>query len=179
MPMFRQTRLSWAGRSLPFLATAACILVLSGCQVEEAERDEISIRNEATLSADATTLVKDAEPASGDGMAATPKAAQPPLAASWSPSGYALNGTEPFWGGTLTGTNLVYTTPENHAGDAVSTSAVMEIVREVCSGSLGRQAVIGTLTNGACSDGMSEHEFTYMAVMQVAGETRKGCADSQ
>jgi hypothetical protein len=50
--------------------------------------------------------------------------APPPAQASaWSKSGYSLSGTEPFWGGTVTPTRIVYMTPEEQKGEKVAVTA--------------------------------------------------------
>ena len=36
-----------------------------------------------------------------------------------SPNGYRLVGTEPFWGGMVTGEQVLYSTPENQSGEPV------------------------------------------------------------
>lgn len=111
--------------------------------------------------------------------AAEPNASPPAAAAPWSPTGYTLNGTEPFWGGTLTGTRLLYKTPENQAGDPVATTAAHGSDQEIYTGTLERRPFVLTLTKGPCSNGMSDHAFAYTAALQVKGESRQGCADPQ
>jgi hypothetical protein len=63
---------------------------------------------------------------------ATP--ARAPRTGPWSDSGYAFNGTEPFWGGSLTGTTVRYMIPEDQFGDVVQTQAVYAADREIYSG---------------------------------------------
>ena len=115
------------------------------------------------------------------GAAAAP-AAQPPAAtptAPMSPTGYALVGTEPFWGGTVTGTSVRYMVPERQFGDVVETRRSYGPGSETYAGTFRRRPFVLTLTRAPCSDGMSERPFAFTATLQVAGETRRGCADPE
>jgi len=102
-----------------------------------------------------------------------------PHTAPWSASGYALNGTEPFWGGSVTGTTVRYMTPEDQFGDVIETRISLEGERETYSGSWRGSAFVLTLTRGPCSDGMSERVYAFSAELRARGETRRGCADPQ
>lgn len=142
-------------------------LLLAGCQEPAPGRE-----------ADA------AAPAPAGRAAPAPVPAQPaaaPLPAThpWSPSGYALNGTEPFWGGTVTGTRIRYMIPENQFGTVIETSAAYAPDRETYSGTLGGRPFVLTLTAGPCSNGMSDHSYAFTAILEVGGETRRGCADPE
>lgn len=86
-----------------------------------------------------------------------------------------FTGTEPFWGGEVSGTSLTYTTPENQAGIAI------EVTRSIAAGSLalsgtfdGKPFALG-ITEGRCSDGMSDRSYPFTAVLRVDGEVRHGC----
>ena len=94
-----------------------------------------------------------------------------------SPSGYRLIGTEPFWGGTVSATEIVYTTPENQQGDRIAVTAAYGPSSETYSGTLDGRPFLLTLTAGPCSDGMSDNEHAYSAQLRVRGETRQGCAN--
>ena len=97
----------------------------------------------------------------------------------WSPSGYALNGTEPFWGGSISGTSIRYMTPEDQFGDVIETRAAYAADGETYSGTWRGRPFILTLTRASCSDGMSDRVYSFTAALQVAGGTRRGCADPQ
>jgi uncharacterized membrane protein len=123
-------------------------------------------------------------PATAPTPPATPtRAAAPPAVVPrtgpWSPSGYALNGTEPFWGGTVTGTSIRYMVPEDQFGKVVETRATYGAERETYSGALRGRPFVLTLTTVPCSDGMSDHRYAFTAALQVGGEDRRGCADPQ
>jgi uncharacterized membrane protein len=94
-----------------------------------------------------------------------------------SPSGYSLIGTEPFWGGTVAATEIVYTTPENQEGERIAVTAAYGPSSETYSGTLDGQPFVLTLTAGPCSDGMSDNEHAFTAQLRVLGETRQGCAN--
>jgi uncharacterized membrane protein len=158
------------------LVGAAGAIALGGCQAEQAAPGAAAPADETSAPAAAPAPDNAAEPAAKASITAAPKAAPSPAAAPFSPGGYALNGTEPFWGGTLTGTSLVYTTPDNQTGETVPVTVVLAADRETYTGSLDGQPVIVTLTKAACSDGMSDRNYPYTAVVQVKGETRQGCA---
>jgi uncharacterized membrane protein len=108
---------------------------------------------------------------------ATAPPAQPPTG-PFSSSGYALNGTEPYWGGTVTGTRVRYMTPENQFGSVVETTRTLG-ANEVYRGSLAGRPFVLTLSRTACSDGMSDRRYQFTALLEVRGETRRGCADPE
>jgi uncharacterized membrane protein len=99
--------------------------------------------------------------------------------APMSPTGYALVGTEPFWGGTVTGTRVRYMTPDRQFGDVVETRISFGPGTESYSGTFRGRPFVLTLTRGACSDGRADQPFAFTATLQVLGETRRGCADPE
>ncbi|HEX8667467.1 MAG TPA: hypothetical protein VF727_03735 [Allosphingosinicella sp.] len=112
--------------------------------------------------------------ASAEPAPAPPEAANGP----WSKGGYTLSGTEPFWGGTVTPTRIIYMTPEEQKGEKVTVTAAYGDERETYTGTLGGKPFVLTLTKqGPCSNGMSDHQYAYTAELEVRGETRRGCAD--
>jgi uncharacterized membrane protein len=120
-------------------------------------------------------------PAAAAANAPAPAAPTPALTptAPMSPTGYALVGTEPFWGGTVTGTSVRYMVPERQFGDVVETRRTYGPGSETYSGTFRGQPFVLTLRRAPCSDGMSERPFAFTATLQVAGETRRGCADPE
>ncbi|HEY0012738.1 MAG TPA: hypothetical protein VGB79_07775 [Allosphingosinicella sp.] len=122
------------------------------------------------------------QPAPAAGNAAAPAAPPAPAAVRTAPmsaTGYALVGTEPFWGGTVTGTSVRYMVPERQFGDVVETRRTYGPGSETYSGSFRGRPFVLTLTRAPCSDGMSERPFAFAATLQVLGETRRGCADPE
>jgi uncharacterized membrane protein len=146
-------------------------LALSACGEREAAAPaDPSNRTAAKVEAAAPAPEPAATPA------ATPAA---PRTGPWSATGYALNGTEPFWGGSLTGTTVRYMVPEDQFGDVVETRAAFSPDRETYSGAYRGHPFLLTLTRGPCSDGMSDRVYAFSAELRVRGEVRRGCADPQ
>jgi uncharacterized membrane protein len=168
------------GTALAFLAAS-----LASCDAPEPVGGEKRMANEAVQAAPSDVEEPVAPKASNAAAAAAapsapPSAAAPPKGpapASWSPGGYRLVGTEPFWGGTVTSARILYQTPENQAGEPVAVDAAYGATREIYSGTLGSKPFVLTLTKGPCSDGMSDKVHAFTAALQVRGETRQGCAD--
>ena len=158
---------------------AAAALALAACQ--DQPNSTANASGEAGTSAGNASSPSAKAPAEPSAPAAkvAPKATPAPSSHPWSPSGYALNGTEPFWGGSLTGTNVRYMTPDDQFGDLVAVTAAYSAAQEVYAGTLGGQPFVLTLTAGPCSNGMSDHSYAFTATLQVRGETRRGCADPQ
>jgi uncharacterized membrane protein len=129
----------------------------------------------------AAAPARPSRPASAAPAGAAPSAAPPPAALDepMSPTGYALVGTEPFWGGTVTGTSVRYMVPERQFGDVVETRRSYGPGSETYSGTFRGRPFVLTLARAPCSDGMSERPFAFTATLQVAGETRRGCADPE
>jgi len=120
-----------------------------------------------------------AEPAANAAAPAAPASPAATPTAPMSATGYALVGTEPFWGGTVTGTSVRYMVPERQFGDVVETRRSYGPGSETYSGSFRGRPFVLTLTRAPCSDGMSERPFAFTATLQVGGETRRGCADPE
>jgi uncharacterized membrane protein len=174
------------GRSGRGFALALLAASLAACEVS-APAPENETANEAAAESAAPVETPAAAPGASNGTAEAP-AADPapapdaPKAAApkaWSASGYRLVGTEPFWGGTVAPTRIVYSTPENQAGEPVNVDAAYGAAREIYSGTLAGNPFVLTLTKGPCSDGMSDKVHKFTAALQVRGETRQGCADPQ
>lgn len=87
-----------------------------------------------------------------------------------------FTGTEPFWGGEATGSELVYTTPENPQGVRVSISRFAGNNGLSLSGQLGGQGFDMAVTEAPCSDGMSDRSYPFTVSLRMAGEERSGCA---
>lgn len=88
-----------------------------------------------------------------------------------------LNGTEPFWGGTVEGETFTYTTPENIDGVAIPVTRFAGRGGLSFSGQLDGQDVDLAITPAECSDGMSDRNYPFVATLQIGGEQRSGCAD--
>ncbi|MGZ8999200.1 MAG: COG3650 family protein [Allosphingosinicella sp.] len=147
----------------------------AGCASEAPESASESGHSEAKPSGNEGAL-----PAHNLAVAEAEVPAQPPRASSrqpWSATGYRLIGTEPFWGGTASAGKVLYSTPENQAGDEIAATARFEPDQETYVGRLNGAPFILTLSAGPCSDGMSDNVRAFTASLQVNRETRQGCAD--
>ncbi len=85
-------------------------------------------------------------------------------------------GTEPFWSGSVTGTALVYETPEAPKGTAIEVHRFTGNNGLALSGTLAGGAFDMAVTESVCSDGMSDRRYPFTVTLQVAGGTRSGCA---
>jgi len=85
-------------------------------------------------------------------------------------------GTEPFWGGTVSGTSLRYTTPENSDGVTVTVERFAGNNGLGFSGNLDGATFDLTVTPGDCTDGMSDRNYPFVVTLKLGEETRVGCA---
>ncbi|MFN2098810.1 COG3650 family protein [Altererythrobacter sp. MF3-039] len=85
-------------------------------------------------------------------------------------------GTEPFWGGEVSGGTMRYTTPENIDGVEVAVERFAGNNGMSFSGEYEGQPLDMAVTPGGCSDGMSDRTYPFVVTLQIAGETRSGCA---
>lgn len=99
-----------------------------------------------------------------------------PFAAIGANETIRFTGTEPFWGGSATGAELVYSTPENQQGETI-------VVRRFAGNNgLGFSGLRGgapfdmTVTPGACADGMSDRIYPFTVTLKLGEEQRSGCA---
>jgi len=86
-----------------------------------------------------------------------------------------LTGTEPFWNVTITGTRARYSNPEHPEGFDFAVSRFTGNGGLGFSGTLFDEPFTATLTPGACSDGMSDRTFPFVATIALGGETLAGC----
>jgi uncharacterized membrane protein len=87
-----------------------------------------------------------------------------------------FTGTEPFWGGEVSGQTLTYTTPEKQTGEAVTVERFAGRNGVSFSGNLADMPFVMAVTPGKCSDGMSDRTYPFTVTLQVRGEQREGCA---
>ena len=87
-----------------------------------------------------------------------------------------FTGTEPFWGGTAQGERLGYNTPETPDGTTITVKRFAGRGGLALSGNLGDSRFDLTITEGECSDGMSDRSYPFTATLVVGGENRQGCA---
>jgi uncharacterized membrane protein len=86
-----------------------------------------------------------------------------------------LTGTEPFWGGSVKGGTLTYTTPENIVGTAITVERFAGRGGLSFSGELGGEKLDVMVSPGECSDGMSDRTFPFTVTLRICEEERRGC----
>lgn len=118
------------------------------------------------------------EPSSTDGSTTTTVTASDTQAYSGIPADETVHftGTEPFWGGEVSGNELTYTTPENQSGERIAVDRFAGRNGVSFSGDLDGAPFVLAITPGECSDGMSDRTYPFAVALQVRGEQRHGCA---
>jgi uncharacterized membrane protein len=87
-----------------------------------------------------------------------------------------FTGTEPFWGGQVSGKTLTYQTPDDRAGQILTVGRFAGRNGISFSADLGGQPFVLAVTPGKCSDGMSDRAYPFTVTLQVHGGQRQGCA---
>lgn len=87
-----------------------------------------------------------------------------------------FTGTEPFWGGQVAGSSLVYKTPDNPDGTTITVERFAGRGGMSWSGTYQGKPFRLAVSEGECSDGMSDRSYPLTATLAVAGEQRSGCA---
>ena len=87
-----------------------------------------------------------------------------------------LIGTEPFWGGTIRNGDMVYSTPENQAGETIRVLRFAGNNGLGFSGTRKEGPVDVAVTPGRCSDGMSDRSYPFTVTLKLGDEQRSGCA---
>lgn len=88
-------------------------------------------------------------------------------------------GTEPFWALDIDSAGLRFTTPEDTAGMRFPPNAPSPIAGDtlVWMAETEMAALHVRIWPERCSDGMSDREYPYTAIVRVAATTYRGCAD--
>jgi uncharacterized membrane protein len=86
-----------------------------------------------------------------------------------------FTGTEPFWGGEVTGGGLTYSTLENQDGTTIEVERFAGLGGIAFSGRLEGEAFDMTVTPLRCSDGMSDRTYPFTVTLKVGNDTRNGC----
>lgn len=90
----------------------------------------------------------------------------------------SLVGTEPFWSLEISGGEAVWSTPEKPDGVRFAAKRFAGNNGLGFSGTLEGADFTATVTQGTCSDGMSDREFPFTATVLVGERTFAGCAFS-
>jgi uncharacterized membrane protein len=89
---------------------------------------------------------------------------------------FVAHGNEPFWSVDVEGTALTWKTPERQAGKALVAARSAQGSGVVFTGKDGDKDFSLDITDGPCSDGMSDQTFEFTARWNYDGETMAGCA---
>ena len=90
-----------------------------------------------------------------------------------------FTGTEPFWGGEVSGKTLTYTTPENQDGEVIMVERFAGRGGIAYSGLLDGAGFDMTITPLECSDGMSDRTYPFTVTLEIGADKRNGCAWSE
>ena len=88
---------------------------------------------------------------------------------------FRFTGTEPFWGGDVTGGSLTYSTPEDQDGSAIPVERFAGRGGVSFHGELDGQDLEMVVTELGCSDGMSDRTYPFTVTLKIGEETRNGC----
>ena len=87
-----------------------------------------------------------------------------------------ITGTEPFWNGEIADGQMQYRTMENQDGWTFPVERFAGNNGVSFTGQIEGETIDVAITPGACSDGMSDRTYTFVATVVMGGETRSGCA---
>lgn len=87
-----------------------------------------------------------------------------------------FTGTEPFWGGSIVSGSATYSTPEIPDGKKFPVERFAGLNGVSFSGKIDATSFDLMVTPGACSDGMSDRTYPYVATLMLGSEKRDGCA---
>ena len=90
-----------------------------------------------------------------------------------------FTGTEPFWGGEVSGKTLTYSTPEDQDGTVIAVERFAGRGGISYSGLLQGADFEMTITPLACSDGMSDRTYPFTVTLEIGEDKRNGCAWSE
>lgn len=89
-------------------------------------------------------------------------------------------GTEPFWSVAITPTQLKYDGVDRPLQTATNPGPVVQGTTAVFTAMTDQNnALVVTLMDTDCSDGMSDRLYPLTAKVEISGETLSGCAISQ
>ncbi|HEY9236917.1 MULTISPECIES: COG3650 family protein [Phenylobacterium] len=138
------------------------------------------------LTISAAILASACQPQGPDGSPAKPPADAPapqtsPATAPELPEAFRgdldVLGTEPFWGVQIRETQISYSTPEpSDTATGPNKGGVMQGASAVWDSVLGDKPLRIILTEGECSDGMSDLKYPLTATVTLGDKTLKGCA---
>jgi uncharacterized membrane protein len=86
-----------------------------------------------------------------------------------------LSGTEPFWSISIDGDNATYTSPENLDGSSFTVARFAGNSGLGFTGELDGAPVTIAVTQGQCSDGMSDRTYPFTATVEWGELKLEGC----
>ncbi len=86
-----------------------------------------------------------------------------------------FGGTEPFWGGEVVGGTLVYTTPDDMAGTSIAVERFAGRGGLALSGVMHGETFDMMVTEGDCSDGMSDRTYPFVVTLKIGENDLQGC----
>jgi uncharacterized membrane protein len=117
-----------------------------------------------------------ASTAAGDASAAIPDADSPePYRGLGANETVRFLGTEPFWGGEVTGTSLTYSWSEEPEDVTIAVKRFAGRNGLSFSGTLKGAALEMTITPLECGDGMSERTYPFTVTLKLGDDLRNGC----
>ena len=122
----------------------------------------------------ALLLASCAQPEPGDTLPGNMQDKQP-FAAIGEDEAIRIVGTEPFWGGEITGQVLTWSTPEDIEGRQVPVTRFAGRGGLAFSGRIDDKQIDIAITPATCSDGMSDRTYPLVATVQLGGQQLQGC----
>lgn len=86
-----------------------------------------------------------------------------------------FSGTEPFWGGQVSGGLLTYSTPENPDGAQIAVERFAGRGGLSFTGTYEDADFEMTVTPLECSDGMSDRIYPFTVTLKMGDDLREGC----
>jgi uncharacterized membrane protein len=86
-----------------------------------------------------------------------------------------FSGTEPFWGGSVTGSTLTWTTPEKPEGTTIKVDRFSGNNGLGFSGKLDAAEFNMAVTHAPCSDGMTDRVYPFTVTVEISEAPQSGC----
>ena len=153
------------------LAIASLSLLLAACNPSQPSPEPMPQPEPAAPAASADT------PATSP-AAEAPMAKRAPGQESADPLQiFRAFGTEPFWNVNVEGDTLTYTTPEDQAGQVMQGERHAVTGGVEIAGSHDGKAFTLNVTEGMCSDGMSDNQYELDSTFRYGEIDYKGCGE--
>ena len=92
------------------------------------------------------------------------------------PERFRAVGTEPFWGAKVSGTTLIYSTPDYPDGMQIAVTRRNGPGQVILNGTIDAKPLELAISAGPCSDGMSDTIYPWTAVRTIGPDIARGCA---